>query len=145
MIKLWSKGTFCHFCLQKNQKEKVQKSQRYQGFLNFFRGALQGIFSAATPPSPRAPHSLPTSAKTVPRTVFFRFALLAPSLFESHVCLKQTKREVHTCGAYLSFGALQGIRTPDLLVRSQTLYPTELAALIKLCLCILSLIAKKVN
>ncbi len=25
-------------------------------------------------------------------------------------------------------GALQGIRTPDLLVRSQTLYPTELAA-----------------
>ena len=27
-----------------------------------------------------------------------------------------------------SVGALQGIRTPDLLVRSQTLYPTELAA-----------------
>ena len=26
------------------------------------------------------------------------------------------------------FGALQGIRTPDLLVRSQTLYPAELAA-----------------
>ena len=25
-------------------------------------------------------------------------------------------------------GALQGIRTPDLLVRSQTLYPAELAA-----------------
>jgi hypothetical protein len=31
------------------------------------------------------------------------------------------------------------------LFRSQTLYPTELAALIKLCICILSLIAKKVN
>ena len=28
----------------------------------------------------------------------------------------------------LFFGALQGIRTPDLLVRSQTLYPAELAA-----------------
>ena len=28
----------------------------------------------------------------------------------------------------LLFGALQGIRTPDLLVRSQTLYPAELAA-----------------
>ena len=28
----------------------------------------------------------------------------------------------------LLLGALQGIRTPDLLVRSQTLYPTELAA-----------------
>ena len=26
------------------------------------------------------------------------------------------------------YGALQGIRTPDLLVRSQTLYPAELAA-----------------
>ena len=26
------------------------------------------------------------------------------------------------------FGALEGIRTPDLLVRSQTLYPTELPA-----------------
>lgn len=26
------------------------------------------------------------------------------------------------------FGALQGIRTPDLLIRSQALYPTELAA-----------------
>lgn len=26
------------------------------------------------------------------------------------------------------FGAPEGIRTPDLLVRSQTLYPTELAA-----------------
>ena len=29
---------------------------------------------------------------------------------------------------YRVFGALQGIRTPDLLVRSQTLYPAELAA-----------------
>ena len=28
------------------------------------------------------------------------------------------------------FGTPQGIRTPDLLVRSQTLYPAELAALI---------------
>ena len=26
------------------------------------------------------------------------------------------------------FGTLEGIRTPDLLVRSQTLYPTELPA-----------------
>lgn len=28
----------------------------------------------------------------------------------------------------VSFGALQGTRTPDLLVRSQLLYPAELAA-----------------
>ena len=34
----------------------------------------------------------------------------------------------------LRHGALQGIRTPDLLVRSQTLYPTELAAQIFNCL-----------
>ena len=26
------------------------------------------------------------------------------------------------------YGALEGIRTPDLLIRSQTLYPTELPA-----------------
>ena len=30
----------------------------------------------------------------------------------------------------LFFGTPEGIRTPDLLVRSQTLYPTELPALI---------------
>ena len=29
-------------------------------------------------------------------------------------------------------GALEGIRTPDLLVRSQTLYPTELRAHVNL-------------
>ena len=28
----------------------------------------------------------------------------------------------------VSFGALEGTRTPDLLVRSQTLYPAELLA-----------------
>ena len=33
-----------------------------------------------------------------------------------------------SCGIASVLGALQGIRTPDLLVRSQTLYPTELAA-----------------
>ena len=91
---LWSRNIFScgqivvkrHFLSlspSEKQKQKVPKSQSYQGFRNFFIGALQGIFSAATPPSPRASHSLPTSAKTVPRTVFFRFALLAPSLFES--------------------------------------------------------------
>ena len=39
------------------------------------------------------------------------------------------QKEPCTLSAHGSFdGALQGIRTPDLLVRSQTLYPTELAA-----------------
>ena len=48
------------------------------------------------------------------------------------------------------FGALEGIRTPDLLVRSQTLYPTELPAHILFhtlaeCLIIISRHASHVN
>ena len=39
--------------------------------------------------------------------------------------MENTKKAVQLCGF---FGALQGIRTPDLLVRSQTLYPAELQA-----------------
>ena len=38
------------------------------------------------------------------------------------------KKEEQYLMVSLFFGALQGIRTPDLLVRSQTLYPAELAA-----------------
>ena len=42
---------------------------------------------------------------------------------------KQTQKKPQTVKINdLRRGALQGIRTPDLLVRSQTLYPTELAA-----------------
>ena len=47
--------------------------------------------------------------------------------FEPATPWSQTK-----CSTKLShfpiYGALEGIRTPDLLVRSQTLYPAELAA-----------------
>ena len=47
--------------------------------------------------------------------------------FEPATPWSQTK-----CSTKLShfpiYGALEGIRTPDLLVRSQTLYPTELRA-----------------
>ncbi len=43
-------------------------------------------------------------------------------------------------------GAPEGTRTPDLLVRSQSLYPTELPAhTIRKCLNILTLFDKKVN
>ena len=49
--------------------------------------------------------------------------------------MENTKKAVQLCGF---FGALQGIRTPDLLVRRQTLYPAELAAHIFDCLSILS-------
>ena len=51
--------------------------------------------------------------------------------FEPATPWSQTK-----CSTKLShfpkYGALEGIRTPDLLVRSQTLYPAELAAQIGL-------------
>lgn len=48
--------------------------------------------------------------------------------------LQQKSLETLTHQGFQGFsvGALQGIRTPDLLVRSQTLYPAELAAQIGL-------------
>ena len=58
---------------------------------------------------------------------------------------KNLKCSKHTETSRLLLGALQGIRTPDLLVRSQTLYPAELAAHIFLCPIILSLFQQKVN
>ena len=51
------------------------------------------------------------------------FTLRALSGFESH---KKEKNRYITASVYS--GAPQGTRTPDLLVRSQTLYPAELAA-----------------
>ena len=58
--------------------------------------------------------------KTLHRSVFF-LALSNP------VQILKQKNTAHRL-VYRVFGALQGIRTPDLLVRSQTLYPAELAA-----------------
>ena len=40
----------------------------------------------------------------------------------------KTKRVMNRTGFITLFGTREGIRTPDLLVRSQTLYPTELLA-----------------
>ena len=40
---------------------------------------------------------------------------------------KQNKKQ-HNRSCTVSYGAPEGTRTPDLLVRSQTLYPTELPA-----------------
>ena len=55
------------------------------------------------------------------------FLLVGKTGFEPATPWSQTK-----CSTKLSHfpitGALEGIRTPDLLVRSQTLYPTELRA-----------------
>ena len=57
----------------------------------------------------------------------FIFLMVGKTGFEPATPWSQT-----TCSTKLSHfpitGALGGIRTPDLLVRSQTLYPTELRA-----------------
>lgn len=48
--------------------------------------------------------------------------------FESLLYIRlQIKKRVKKKSS-LSFGTLEGTRTPDLLVRSQSLYPTELPA-----------------
>ncbi len=62
-------------------------------------------------------------AKKQPPTVFF--SLFALSGFESLVIII---KGTYLYGMFLLFGVLEGIRTPDPLVRSQILYPTELQA-----------------
>ena len=90
-------------------------------------GALQGIQSASPPCvlGDRRFAAVPAShfaPKNSPQGCFF--TPLTLSGFESPLSIKIKA----TPTVLLLLGALQGIRTPDLLVRSQTLYPTELAA-----------------
>ena len=47
--------------------------------------------------------------------------------FQENIFALRQQKSSAFCKTKL-FGALEGIRTPDLLVRSQTLYPTELPA-----------------
>ena len=47
--------------------------------------------------------------------------------FESRFLFGQNKKQHNQC-CTVSYGAPEGTRTPDLLVRSQSLYPTELPA-----------------
>ena len=67
--------------------------------------------------------------KTQKKHCFYNvnYILVGKTGFEPATPWSQTK-----CSTKLShfplYGALEGIRTPDLLVRSQTLYPTELRA-----------------
>ncbi len=53
------------------------------------------------------------------------FRHIAQTIFLKQKALKSFKIKDYQG---FQLGALQGIRTPDLLVRSQTLYPAELAA-----------------
>ena len=55
---------------------------------------------------------------------------------------QKNSRDTFWCSCY--FGALKKIRTPDLLVRSQTLYPAELSAQL-ISQSIISHFFKKIN
>ena len=85
--------------------------------------ALQGILSRAAALSPRFARC--RVGENSPPDCFLPQAF-ACSLLVRIPCT--IKKEEQYLLVLLSFGALQGIRTPDLLVRSQTLYPAELAA-----------------
>ena len=75
--------------------------------------------SATAAPRQYPPHT--SRLKTAHRAVFYAAHPLRVRIPLS-IKIKATPMVL------LLLGALQGIRTPDLLVRSQTLYPTELAA-----------------
>ena len=97
-------------------------------FLARWKGLCPGTIVPIASPIYRL---VAASAKTIPRIVFFRkpkafsFLVRVPSEFEQK---KQSRGKI-LCSV---FGALEGTRTPDLLVRSQSLYPTELPAHIRL-------------
>ena len=89
---------------------------RCKGYSRLRRLACSATAAAQQYP----PHT--SRLKTVRRTVFS--TPLTLSGFESPLSIKIKA----TPTVLLLLGALQGIRTPDLLVRSQTLYPAELRA-----------------
>ena len=74
----------------------------------------------------------PPHFATVPRKVAI-FLIRKTVLFESSLAKEQKIKSILKDELY--FGALKRIRTHDLLVRSQTLYPTELPAqnILKCC------------
>ena len=114
--------------LPKTKKKKALQTPKAQSYQGFFLARCKGYSrlrrlacSATAAAQQYPPHT--SRLKTVPRTVFS--TPLTLSGFES---LENKKNGSNTCGIASVLGALQGIRTPDLLVCSQTLYPTELSA-----------------
>ena len=59
------------------------------------------------------------------RTVALLAALRAAALFESLPSRRQKEKPEHKC-VLVFLGAMEGTRTPGLLIRSQSLYPAEL-------------------
>ena len=95
----------------------IKKSDKSK-LVGFF-GPPEGILSRCCR-TYRLAALVATSVKTVPRTVFFRYA---PSLFESLRLIIIKKRQRHLKGAVIVFGPPEGIRTPVLQNRNLLRYP----------------------
>ncbi len=112
-------GVFRHVAQKQISQQKSLETLTHQGFQGFSVGALQGIrFAGARCAFGRSRSQRSTGA------------LLCPARPSNPKFSKKSRNPLIHKGFRL--GALQGIRTPDLLVRSQTLYPAELAAQIGL-------------
>ena len=130
-------GRFRHIAQRHFTKQKSLEVLIYQGFQGFSAWRAARDF-ADTSYLPRLVH--PTlcvryrASRSAPKTCH-RHLFLRRRPFRVRIpCVKTSKTKKNTAHKMctVSFGALQGIRTPDLLVRSQTLYPAELAAQIGL-------------
>ena len=125
--KLWSKFRFLPFydiyaIFSKNGK--IPKPKCIKGFRICFTSALEGTWICL-----RKSRLLRlTPSQFVAENASLKRFLYAPTLsgFES-LTLKHKKQRIPVWVSVV-FGALEGTRTPDLLVRSQTLYPAELPA-----------------
>ena len=85
---------------------------------------------------PHAFRAVPVCASASLKTIINRFLRLLPSQGSNPFYSYTKEVSTHKSGCLLLYGVLGGIRTPDPLVRSQILYPTELQAhIIKLLFC----------
>ena len=104
---------------RKEQKDRAD-TKRYRLYL----GALEGIRPACAVLAPCGKAAADLTAKNSPPDCF----LNAISPLRVRIPFKGKKVRADTEWYRLLLGALEGIRTPDLLVRSQSLYPAELQA-----------------
>ena len=99
----------------KNRAETVHSWLTKQKSHEIFR------FAASTVDIPN--HWNPRAKQS--RTVALLAALCAATLFESLPSCRQKEKPEHEC-VLVFLGAMEGTRTPGLLIRSQSLYPAEL-------------------
>ena len=111
--------------IERREKNEKVKSEEYQKETTIFFRKSSFLFGA--------PGGIRTAlSRFHPLPLFF-----TPSRKSAGILLRkiargfspsQTKKTGRRKSGILFFGAPGGIRTPDLLIRSQTLYPTELRA-----------------